>query len=136
MARFFMSGCAFMVVLGLAGGCATPQPVPFKLIDSESKVQRGAIFPDSQRLEVMVDGRLFQGFYIVATGSAVSQTVTGRRLLPRDTVTTLYSNSARAHLTADNGQQLSCEFLFEARRLLGECRYPAGAVLKMVAEGN
>jgi hypothetical protein len=46
------------------------------------------------------------------------------------------SNSARAHLTADDGQQLSCEFVFESRRAIGECRSPAGAVFQLIADEN
>ena len=123
-------------VLVLVAGCAATPPVPFQLVDSASRVQSGSIFPDSQRIEVMVDGYLFSGFYIVASGAAVSQTLAGRRFFSRDTVTTFSSNSARAHLTADNGQRLSCDFLFESRRALGECRSPSGAVFQLIAGGN
>lgn len=129
-----LSAC--VCVLVLAGGCAAPLPVPFQLVDAASKVQRGAIFPDSQRIEVTVDGHVFNGFYIVASGSAVSHALTGRRLFPNDTLTTFSSNSARAHLTADNGQRLSCEFLLESRLAIGECRSPAGAVFQLIADGK
>ena len=127
--------CIGASTLLLAGGCATP-PVPFQLLDSTSNVQSGVIFPDSERIEVTVDGVLFNGFYIVESGAAVSQTLTGRRFMPSDTVTTFSSNSARAHLMAENGQQLSCEFLFEGRRAVGECRTPAGAVFELKADGK
>ena len=123
-------------VAAIAGGCATPLPVPFQLIDSESRTQWGTIFPDSQRIAVTIDGHVFSGFYIVASGEAVSQTLSGRRFLPNDTITTFSSNSARAHLTSDNGQQLSCGFLFESRRAIGECRSPSGAVFQLIADGN
>ena len=123
-------------VLALAGGCAAPQPVPFQLVDAASKVQRGAIFSDSQRIEVTVDGQMFQGFYIIASGAAVSHAPVGRRFYPGDTLTTFSSNSARAHLSADNGQRLSCEFLIEYRRAIGECRSPSGAVFQLIADGN
>ena len=126
--------CAFALIV--VAGCAAPQPVPFQLVDSASKVERGTFFPESQRIEVTIDGHAFSGFYIVATGAAISQTMSGRRFFPRDTLTTYSSNSARAHLTADNGKQLSCEFLFEARRALGECRTPGGAVFQLIADGN
>lgn len=129
-----LGACVCMLVL--AGGCATPQPVPFQLVDSGSKVQRGVLFPDSRRIEVTVDGHVFNGFYIVASGAAVSHIMGGRWLFPGDAVTTFSSNSARAHLTADNGQHLSCEFLLESRRALGECRSPAGAVFQLIADGN
>lgn len=123
-------------MLVLAGGCAAPLPVPFQLVDAASRVQRGTLFPDSQRISVTVDGQVFNGFYIVASGAAVSQNLGGRRFFPGDMLTTFSSNSARAHLTADNGQSLSCEFLIESRRAIGECRSPAGAVFQLVADGN
>ena len=129
-----ITACIFVLVLAV--GCATPQPVPFQLVDSESRIQKGTIFPDRQRIEVLVDGQLYRGFYIVATGAARSETFGGWRSFPRDTVTTYSSNSARAQLTSDKGQRLSCEFLFESRRAIGECRSPAGAVFQLIADGN
>lgn len=129
-----ISACIF--VLALAVGCAAPKPVPFQLVDSESKIQKGTIFPDRQRIEVMVDGQLYKGFYIVATGVAHSETFGGWRSYPRDTTTTFSSNSVRAQLTTDKGQRLSCEFLFESRRAIGECRSPSGAVYQLIADGN
>lgn len=118
----------------LLGGCAAPQPVPFQLVDPLSKVQLGTLYPDAQRIEVMVDGHLLSGFFIVESGSAISQTVSGRRHLPSDTITSYYSNSARAHLASDDGQQLNCEFLYEARRAIGECKSPAGTVFQLDAD--
>ena len=126
--------CLFAVAM--VAGCAAPAPVPFQLVDSESKVQWGTLFPDSQRIEVTVDGHVFNGFYIVAGGTAISQSIAGRRLFPGNTVTSFSSNSVRAHLTADNGKQLSCEFLFEFRRAIGECRFPSGAIFQLIADEN
>lgn len=127
---------ALISVLILATGCATPQPVPFQLIDSESRIQKGTIFPDTQRIEVMVEGQLYKGFYIVATGMAHSETFGGFRSYPRETITTYSSNSARAHLISDKGQRLGCDFLFEGKRAIGECRSPAGTVFQLTADGN
>lgn len=127
---------AFASVLLLAAGCAAPLPVPFQLIDSESKIEKGTIFPGTQRIEVMVQGQLYKGFYIVASGVAQSETFGGWRSFPRDTVTTFSSNSARAQLTSDKGQRMKCEFLFESRRAIGECRTPSGAVFQLVADEN
>lgn len=127
--------CLFVVIV--AGGCAAPPPMPFQLVDSESRVQWGTIYPDTQRIEATVDGHIFNGFYIVASGNVVSQTLAGRRrFFPSNTVTTYSSNSARAHLVAENGQQLSCELLFESRRAIGECRTPAGAIFLLNADGS
>lgn len=123
-------------MLILVGGCAAPQPIPFQLVDAAARTQNGTFYPDSQRIEAIIDGRLFSGFYIVAAEVAYSQTFGGRRLFPRDTVTTITSNSARAHLTADDGQRLSCEFLLESSRALGECHSPTGAIYQLVAGGR
>ncbi|MDO8346928.1 MAG: hypothetical protein Q7S85_03440 [Rugosibacter sp.] len=127
---------ASLFALSLAGGCAAPQPLPFRLVDSGTEVQNGAFFPDSQRLEARVDGELYSGFYIVATSVAYSQTLDSRRFFPRDTITTVTSNSARAHLVSTEGRQMNCEILFEARRALGECRTPAGKVYQLIADGQ
>lgn len=125
--------CLFVVTV--AAGCAAP-PIPFQLIDSESRVQWGTIYPNTRRIEVTVDGHVFNGFYIVASGEAVSDTLSGRRFFPSETFTTYSSNAARAHLSAENGQQLSCKFLFESKRAIGECRTPAGAVFQLIADEN
>jgi hypothetical protein len=119
----------------MVGGCAAP-PVAFQLLDAESRVQSGTLFPANQQIEVTVNGHAFRGFYIVAGGTADSQSFGGHRFLSRDTITTFSSNSARAYLTADDGQRLSCEFLFESRRAIGECRSPAGAVFQLIADGK
>jgi hypothetical protein len=128
-----LMACLFVVVV--AGGCSTPLPVPFQLVDSQSRIQWGTIFQDSQRIEVTLDGHVFSGFYIVASGTAVSENLRSRRFFPGETMTNFSTNSARAHLSSDNGQQLNCEFLFESRRVIGECRTPAGAVFQLNADG-
>jgi hypothetical protein len=96
----------------------------------------GTLYPDSQRIEVTVDGHLFTGFYIFESGSAISQTISGRRHLPSDTITNYYSNSARAHLVSDDGHQLNCEFLYEARRAIGDCKSPSGTVFQLDADDS
>ena len=120
----------------VAAGCAAPQPVPFQLVDPSSRVQLGTLYPDAQRIEVVVDGHLFSGFYIVESASAISQTFSGRRHLPSNTITNYFTNSARAHLISDNGQQLNCEFLYEARRAVGECRSPSGTIFQLDADDS
>lgn len=136
MEMSFKACNACLCALALTVGCATSQPVSFQLVDPSSRVQRGSIFPDSERIEVTIDGITFSGFYLTASGTAVSQSTTFRRSFPNNTVTTFSSNSARAHLTAENGQLMSCEFLLESRRALGECRTPAGKIYQLVADGN
>lgn len=120
----------------LAAGCAASMPVPFQLVDPASVVQRGTLYPDSERIEVTLDGQVYSGFFIIASGSAVSHATSGRRFFPSDTFTTFSSNSARALLTASDGKRLSCEFLLESKRALGECRTPAGVVYQLSADGN
>jgi len=128
--------CSCLLVVAVATGCAAPKPVPFQLVDSESRVQKGMLFPGRQLIEAMVDGQLYKGFYIFANGEAYSETFGGWRSFPRDTQTTFTSNSARAQLVSDKGQRLSCEFLFESRRAIGECHSPSGAVFQLIADGN
>jgi len=127
---------ASLFVVALVAACAAPQPIPFQLVGSAPAVQRGTIFPDKQQIEVMIEGQQYKGFYLVASGSAFSESYGGWRHGPYQSVTTYASNSARAHLSTDKGERLSCEFLFEGRQAIGECRTPAGAVYQMTANGN
>ena len=125
--------CALALALA---GCAAPQPFPFQLIDPAAKAHRGTLYPDTQRIEVAVDGVKYGGFYIVATGFAFSHPMMVGPYFACDTVTTYTSNAARAHLTAEGGRSLSCQFLIEGARAVGECRAPDGATYQMVAEGK
>ena len=127
--------CAGLSVLVLAAGCASQQPLPFQLVDSESKIHKGTFFPDGQRIEAMIDGKLYKGFYIIATQIAYSETLGGWRGGPRETVTTATSNSAKAHMASDNGSQLNCTFLFESKQAIGECKSPAGKIFQLTADG-
>jgi hypothetical protein len=136
MTKCLKTICSWLLVVAAATGCAAPKPLPFQLVDSESRVQKGMLFPGRQLIEAMVDGQLYKGFYIFASGEAYSETFGGWRSFPRDTQTTYSSNSARAQLVSDKGQRLSCEFLFESRRAIGECRSPSGAVYQLIADGN
>ncbi len=125
----------FLAVALVATGCAS-HPVPFQLVDASSKVQKGTIFPDGQRIEITLDGHLFSGYYIFASGAAISQGNYGRHFFPGDTITNYYSNSARAHLTSDNEKHLNCEFLFEGRRAIGQCSTPSGATFQLNADDS
>jgi hypothetical protein len=128
--------CISICSIVLVAGCAAPQPVPFQLIDSASAVQKGTIFPERQRIEVTIEGQQYKGFYIVSSGAAFSQTFGSWRSGPHQSITTFSSNSVRAQLSSEKGQRLSCEFLFEERRAIGECKSPAGAVYQLTADGN
>jgi hypothetical protein len=123
-----------LFALAMVTGCAAPQPVPFQLVDAASKIQKGTLFPGDQRIEAVIDGQLYKGFYMVASGVAHSQTFGARQPLSRNTVATFSSNSVRAQLVSDQGQRLLCDFLFESRRAIGECRSTAGAVYQLSAD--
>lgn len=128
-----LGACAFALALA---GCAAPQPLPFQLIDPAAKVHRGTLFPETRGIEAVIDGRKYSGFYIVATGIGISHPIMIGPYFAPDTVTTYTSNQARAHLTAEGGPPLNCQFLFDGPRAVGECRTPEGAVYQMVAEGK
>jgi hypothetical protein len=130
----FKTAGACLAIFLLLNGCGTLQPVPFQLVDSSSGIQKGTIFPDGQRIEAVIDGQLYKGFYIVAGHIAFSDSM-GSRLSSRYTVTRVTTNSARAQMATDKGQQLSCEFLFESGRAIGECKSPAGKIYQLNADG-
>jgi hypothetical protein len=134
MTSNFKTIFACVTAIALTAGCAS-QPVPFQLVDSESAINKGTIYPDGQRIEAIIDGQSYKGFYIIATQVAFSETFGGWRFGPHDTVTTSSSNSGRAQLASDKGQQLSCEFLFESKRAIGVCRSPAGKSFQLTADG-
>jgi hypothetical protein len=129
-----ISACVCAVVL--VSGCAAPQPVPFQLTDSASAIQKGTIFPDKQRIEVTIDGQQYKGFYLVASGTGFSESFGNWRRGPTQSVTTYSSNAVRAHLSSEKGQRLSCEFLFEGGRAIGDCKTPAGVTYQLSADGN
>jgi hypothetical protein len=131
MARFLMtlSACAL-------AGCAAPQPLPLRLIDQAANVHRGTLFPQTRGIEVVVDGRKYSGFYIVASGIGIAHPIMIGPYFAPDTVTTYTSNQARAHLAAEGGPPLNCQFLFDGPRAVGECRTPEGALYQLVAEGK
>jgi hypothetical protein len=130
------TACLTIATFVLVAGCAAPQPVPFQLVDSASAVQKGTIFPDRRGIEVTIDGQQYKGFYLVSTAAAHSQYFGGWRYAPHQSITTFTSNAVRAQLSSEKGQRLSCEFLFEERRAIGECKSPAGAVYQLTADGN
>ena len=135
MTRYINNLCAIVAVLVLSVGCANQKPLPFELVDANSSMNKGTIFPDGQRIEATIDGQLYTGFYLVATQVAYSETFGGWRSGPRDTVTTSSSNSVRAHLVSPKGEQLNCEFLFESRQAIGECKSPSGKIFQLAADG-
>lgn len=113
---------ALLCLLPLATGCAPLAPVPFELLDTHQQVFHGRFYPADQRIDASIDGKQYSGFYIIASGTAMSQGLWPRRGFPAETVTTFSSNSARATLSSVDGERLSCEFLFDGDRALGECK--------------
>lgn len=121
------------IAAAMFGACSPLPPLPFELID-DGKVFQGAFFPSEERLEATIGDKKFQGFYIVASGIATTQGTWPARRLPSSTTTTYSSNAARAMLTSQQGDRLSCEFLLEGRRAIGECKAADGRVYQLVAQ--
>ncbi len=132
-ARLIRTACTLAVVTVLAG-CAAPHPLPFQLVDPAARMHRGTLYPDSQHIEVEVDGVRYSGFYLLASGIGFSQPVFITPWYPGDRITTYTTNQARAHLTSTDGKNLSCEFLIDGPRAAGECRTPEGRIFQMVAQ--
>jgi hypothetical protein len=128
-----LGACALALALA---GCAAPQPMPFQLVDPAAKVHRGTLFPETRGIEAVIDGRKYSGFYIVASGMAISHPMPMGPYFYPDTVTTYSSNEVRAHLTAEGGRRLACHFFVDGPRAAGECRSPEGTVYQLVAEGK
>jgi hypothetical protein len=122
-----------MTAVWALSGCAPLPPVPFDLVDKD-QVSHGSFFPADRRLEVLIGDKHFEGFYIVASGTVLSQGWWPRRGFPNDTTTTFSSNSARATLSAGDDERLSCEFLLEGARAIGECRSTSGKSYQLVTQ--
>ncbi len=122
------------MTVGLAG-CASAPPVPFSLVDESNNRHVGTFFQDSERVTAQVAGKTFHGYYMVASGSVTTTSVWPRWLGGTgDSYATTRSNSARAYLSADDGEKLSCEFLFEPPRSLGVCKSSKGGIYQLVGE--
>jgi hypothetical protein len=117
----------------ILAGCAPLPPVPFELVD-RNQTWQGTFYPSEQRLEAVVSGKTYRGFYIIASGTAYAQPMWPRRLFPNDTIVTFTSNAARATMSADDGERLFCEFNIEGGRAVGECKSPGGQSYQLVAQ--
>lgn len=60
-----------LVVVAIAGiaGCAMQPPVPFQMIDRQSVAHTGVFRTQDQSMDITLGGKVFHGFYIVATGA-------------------------------------------------------------------
>lgn len=99
-------------------------------------VHKGWFHPEMHTMEVDIGDTHYQGHYIIATSTAVFQGLWLRRGFPNDTVTTINSNSAKAVMNSPDGKHLFCDFLFEARRVLGECKSAANLTYRLVSQGQ
>lgn len=138
-----------LLALLLLGACATtPQPLPFDLVGKGATAHRGLFKPADGSIEARINGKVYTGFYVTSVSTARSTSVGvgmgygsfGRRgygaygAFPQETWTTISNNSGKAYLQSADGDKLNCDFIYEGRRLLGECRSPDnGAVYQMVA---
>lgn len=125
--------------------CAAPQPVPFDLVDRNNTAHRGVFDSYDQSMRVRIGDKEYRGFYITETGVANTSGFSigigswGRYggaygAFPYDRHTTYSNNTARAHLKSADGEQLNCQFVFEYRRAVGECRSPQGETYQLVAD--
>ena len=125
-------------LLGLIGvsslcGCAPWPPIPFDLIE-RGQVYHGTMSPSERRVAVDIGGKQFQGYYLVATGTAYFQGGWHRRPYPYDMRTNFVSNSARATMVAPDGERLNCEFIVEDASAIGECRSTNGPSYQLVTQ--
>ena len=85
-------------------------------------------------MEVTIGDSYYRGVYIVATSVTTLDTWPRfYRGFPRDTTAVVSGNTAKAHLTSDSNEHLNCEFVFQARHVVGECKTPQGQVYQLVA---
>jgi hypothetical protein len=136
------------VALALAGCATTPQPLPFDLVGKGSTIHRGLFRPADGSVDVRINNKVYTGFYVTSVSTARSTNIGfgmgyggyGRYgygmygAYPSETWTTVSNNTGKAYLQSADGDKLNCDFMYEGRRLLGECRSPdTGAVYQMVA---
>lgn len=134
----FFVGSLLGVVVGALAGCASQPPVPFQLVDQQSVAHTGVFRTQDRSMDVSIAGKDFHGFYIVATGTAVgtSDALFSRRFHTVETFSSVSSNAARAVLKSADGESITCEFLFEGLRAVGDCRSSAGKAYQLVAAGT
>jgi hypothetical protein len=148
MSRTALLTVPLAAVVLLAGCATTPQPLPFDLVGKGATVHRGLFRPADGSVDVRVNNKVYTGFYVTSVSTARSSSVGfgvgyggyGRYgygmygAYPQETWTTISNNSGKAFLQSADGDKLNCDFMYEGRRLLGECRSPdTGAVYQMVA---
>ena len=137
----------FAVVLLLAGCATTPQPMPFDLVGKGNTVYRGLFKPADSSVDVRINNKVYTGFYVTSVTTARSSSIGvgvgyggygrysgyGMYGAPSETWTTINNNTGKAYLQSADGDKLNCDFMYQGRRLLGECRSESGATYQMVA---
>ena len=147
MSRYLLT--PFVIALLLTGCATTPEPMAFDLLGKGNTVYRGLFKPADNTVEVRINNKVYTGFYVTSTTTAHSTSLGvgvgygsyGRYggygmygAYPTDTWTTISNNTGKAYLQNGDGDKLNCDFMYEGRRLLGECRsVENGAVYQMVA---
>ena len=139
-----------LAAAALLSACATtPQPLPFDLVGKGNTVHRGLFKPADSSVEVRINNKVYTGFYVTSVSTARSSTIGfgvgygsyGRYggygmagAYPSETWTTVSNNTGKVYLQSADGDKLNCDFMYQGRRLLGECRSPDnGTVYQMVA---
>ncbi len=124
MSTLFLSSCAMT-------------PVPFALYGQDHTDGTGTLDPRHGSIQATLDGRDYHGFYIVGHGTAVTSTPPDPFFgFPpmMDSMVDISTNSARATMSSDDGSRISCQFLFQGHRALGDCQTTSGKHYQMVAE--
>lgn len=120
-----------LLLASFLGGCAPLPPMPFALID-KAQTYRGTLSQSDRRVEVTIGGKHFQGYYLLATGTAYFDRWSWRRPFPSELSTTFISNSARATMVAPDGERFACDFIIEDNSAIGECRSSGGATYQLI----
>lgn len=131
--RFFSAWTLFgLIGVSAFCGCAPLSPIPFELVD-RGQVYQGTLSRSDRRIEVDIGGKHFQGYYLLASGTAhFHQGGWWRRPFPNEITTSFVSNSARATLVASDGERLVCEFIVEDSSAIGECKSTKGQTYQLV----
>ena len=133
--KSWLSSRALMGLLGASAisACAPLPPVAFDLIE-RGQVFHGTMSPSDRRVAVAIGEKQFQGYYLLATGTAYFQSGGWRRPFPNDMRTSFVSNSARATMVAADGERLTCEFIVEDSSAIGECKSTNGPTYQLVTQ--
>jgi len=120
-----------LLAISVLWGCAPLPPMPFALLD-RGQVFHGSLSPSDRRVEADIRGKHFQGYYLLATGTAYFERGISRRPYAGDMRASFVSNSARATMVAEDGERLSCDFIVEDSSAIGECNSSIGPSYQLI----